>query len=151
MICPLCGFEFDERSPGCQTHCPMGEGCQMVCCPHCGYQGIDANRSIIVGWAQRLWRRARGETPASTPVVAETDGDAVPLSQFPKGRWAEVAFLSPAHASRLQRLSALGIAPGSHVRLQQQHPAYVVQVGSLELALDAEIAGEIFVTPVGGN
>jgi len=148
MKCPLCGFEFDETVRSCQTHCPMGEGCQMVCCPNCGYQGIDTSRSAVISWMRRAWQRLRGED-RKTDYAAKTEAgpDAVPLSRFPKGQWARVAYLAPTHASRLQRLSALGIAPGSRVRLRQRHPAHVVQVGHLELALDAEIAGEIFVMP----
>jgi Fe2+ transport system protein FeoA len=148
MKCPLCGFEFDETARSCQTHCPMGEGCQMVCCPNCGYQGIDTSRSAVVNWMRRAWQRLRGEVQQTdhSPGV-KMKSEAMPLSHFPKGQWARVAYLAPTHTSRLQRLSALGIAPGSRVRLRQRHPAHVVQVGHLELALDAEIAGEIFVTP----
>ncbi len=151
MKCPLCGYEFDETELGCVAECPLSADCQMICCPHCGFQGIDPNRSMVVGWFQRLQQRLRGE---KVPQAQHPTGEklaAVPLSQFPKGRWARVAHLAATRDSRLQRLSALGIAPGSRVRLQQHHPAYVVQVGNLELALDAEIAGEIFVTAEGSK
>ncbi len=146
MKCPLCGYEFDESELGCEAECPLSTDCQMVCCPHCGFQGIDPSSSAVVGWFQRLRKRLRGE---ESPEAQNPPGEkraAVPLSQFPTGHWARVTHLASTRGSRLQRLSALGIAPGSRVRLQQHHPAYVVQVGNLELALDAEIAGEIFVT-----
>jgi len=37
--CGFCGKPFDEdRSlPACR-HCPVGSGCGLVRCPHCGYE-----------------------------------------------------------------------------------------------------------------
>ncbi len=45
-------------------------------------------------------------------------------------------------------LAAIGINPGAELFLHQSKPAYVVRLGETELALDQEIATEIFVKPL---
>lgn len=37
MKCSLCGFEFEEEVIACQG-CILSKGCNMVCCPNCGYK-----------------------------------------------------------------------------------------------------------------
>ncbi len=56
---------------------------------------------------------------------------------------------SPFTASkRFDRLAALGINPGVALNLHQRKPAFVVRLGETELALDPEIADEIYVRPI---
>ena len=71
-----------------------------------------------------------------------------PLSDLAIGRPARVVFITPALYARLDRLQVLGIRPGGLVRLSQNRPAIVVQVGETNVALDREICREIFVRPV---
>ena len=40
----------------------------------------------------------------------------------------------------------LGVVPGATICLQQSRPAAVIRIGETTLALDAEIAGEIYVS-----
>ena len=49
----------------------------------------------------------------------------------------------------MDRLAALGVIPGSEIRLHQRSPAFVIEVGETTIALDPEIAGEIFVKALG--
>ena len=35
--CGLCGHDFDPDGKGCRPACPLARGCQVVCCPACGY------------------------------------------------------------------------------------------------------------------
>ena len=49
---------------------------------------------------------------------------------------------------RMDRLMTLGIQAGGMIRLQQNHPAVVVQVGETSVALDKEICNEIYVLPL---
>jgi len=46
-------------------------------------------------------------------------------------------------------LSSLGVIPGTSVRLKQRHPSYVIQVGETTIALDADLARNIFVRASG--
>lgn len=69
----------------------------------------------------------------------------VPLHRLPIGQDGTVAFIHTTRHAYLQRLSAMGVAPGSLVRLRQTQPTPVIQVGHTELAIDAQAAQEIFV------
>ena len=48
-------------------------------------------------------------------------------------------------ASRLDRLSTLGVTPGIPVTLEQRRPAFVLRVGFTELSIEREVADEILV------
>lgn len=69
----------------------------------------------------------------------------VPLARLPIGERGTVAFIHTTRHAYLQRLSALGLAPGRPIRLRQTRPTLVVQVGETELALDPPAGHEIFV------
>lgn len=70
--------------------------------------------------------------------------------QMETGSQGRILFLVPDQNGRLDRLSALGVIPGNTITLLQKQPSLVVQVDHTEIALDKEIAGEIFVR-VGGR
>jgi len=36
--CQLCGFQFEEGGQTICTSCPLNKGCELICCPNCGYQ-----------------------------------------------------------------------------------------------------------------
>ena len=74
----------------------------------------------------------------------------MPLSEAEIGQEVRIVFIAPSSHARLDRLSVLGITPGSVLRLHQKLPAYVIQVGETDLALDKEIAAEIYVKKAGG-
>jgi DtxR family Mn-dependent transcriptional regulator len=48
------------------------------------------------------------------------------------------------HAS-LDRLSAIGVIPGLELTIHQKRPSIVVQYGETQLALDKDLAENIFV------
>jgi ferrous iron transport protein A len=62
------------------------------------------------------------------------------LSACPLGQQVRVVAIASSDAACLERLSALGLVPGSTIVLKQRHPAYVVRVGGTELALDRKLA-----------
>ena len=51
----------------------------------------------------------------------------------------------PRQPGRLVRLASLGVVPGARVHLQQTWPAVVIRIGETTLALESEVASEIFV------
>ena len=55
--CPLCGVRFAHGKLVCGT-CPLHLGCDIVRCPHCGYQFPRSSR--LIDWARRWFRRAMG-------------------------------------------------------------------------------------------
>ncbi len=70
------------------------------------------------------------------------------LRSFELGAVGRIVFITPKFHDRMDRLAALGVIPGSTIRLHQRSPSYVIEIGETTIALDPEIAGEIFVKPV---
>ncbi len=58
MRCPLCGGRFDEQALACHAACPMAsiQGCRLVCCPHCGYQMVDEQKSGLARFMRQALR-----------------------------------------------------------------------------------------------
>jgi DtxR family Mn-dependent transcriptional regulator len=70
------------------------------------------------------------------------------LPTFALGATGRIVFIAPKFHDRMDRLAALGVIPGSTIRLHQRSPSFVIEVGETTIALDPEIAGEIYVKPV---
>lgn len=70
-----------------------------------------------------------------------------PLSEGAVGADYRIVFIASRSHRRLDRLSALGVVPGTRLRLHQRLPAFVVRVGGTDIALEPEIATDIFVLP----
>lgn len=68
-----------------------------------------------------------------------------PLSEMPVGETCRVVHIRPRHHARLDRLAAYGLVPGSTIHLHQKRPSFVVQIDETDLALDIDIAQDIFV------
>ena len=71
-----------------------------------------------------------------------------PLADLMPGEQAKIVFITPGSHSRLARLSAMGVVPGSVVKLHQKRPSYVIQLGETTIAVDKDITKEIFVKKV---
>ena len=71
-----------------------------------------------------------------------------PLSELGKGRRGKIAYIHTKNHSNLPKLLAMGILPGTPVEVIQTFPSYVFQVGQTQVAVDAEIANEIFVRSI---
>ncbi len=138
--CPLCGYDFDKTGMVCHTSCPLSKHCSIVCCPNCGYQMPDEEQAGLVRMLRRLWTLF--DSPKQ-PV--RNSGGKQPLTALQVGERAEVTDVTSGAANRLAYLSALGLVPGCEVTVHQRSLAYVVQVDETELALDAQIAREIWV------
>lgn len=65
MNCGFCGKPFDEDSsqPACKQ-CPVGSGCGLVRCPHCGYENPGTP-----GWIAFL-KKHLGKKPDPVAAVA---------------------------------------------------------------------------------
>lgn len=61
------------------------------------------------------------------------------------GTSAPIVFIAPKSAGRLNRLATLGVVPGTTVKLLQRKPSVVIQCGETSLAIEADVAGEIYV------
>jgi DtxR family Mn-dependent transcriptional regulator len=70
------------------------------------------------------------------------------LASLPLGAKGKIVFVAPRWADRMDRLAGLGVVPGTEVRLTQRSPSVVIEAGETTLALDPEVAAEIFVKAV---
>lgn len=69
----------------------------------------------------------------------------MPLRELEPGEEGRIVFIAPKEHTRLDRLSSLGVIPGSILKLHQKRPSFVIKIGETELAIDEEIAREIYV------
>ncbi|UCC59045.1 MAG: metal-dependent transcriptional regulator [Candidatus Bathyarchaeum sp.] len=113
---------------------------------HAIRRGIDENVCILLGHPRvcphgkqipkgRCCRR--GSTKADKIVV--------PLSQIEPNREGKIAYIQTKGRGRLQKLMAMGVTPGMPIRVIQRFPSHVFQIGRTQIAVDEEIANEIFV------
>jgi DtxR family Mn-dependent transcriptional regulator len=73
-----------------------------------------------------------------TPLV-------VRLIDFEVGETGRIVYIIPSDPKRLNRLNSIGINAGSTIKLIQRRPSVVVQVEETTVALDPDIAKEIYV------
>jgi DtxR family Mn-dependent transcriptional regulator len=67
------------------------------------------------------------------------------LSELAVGAQGRITFIVASDPSRINKLNSLGIAAGSIVRLVQKTPSFVLSVDETTVAIDPEIAREIYV------
>jgi Fe2+ transport system protein FeoA len=150
MRCGLCGHRFDPVSMACHLACPLGAHCNLICCPNCGFQVVDASKTRLGGWLSRTFRSPGvRRRPDQTPVeaVERPERETVPLSHVLPGREVRIVALREMSGPRISRLGAFGLVPGSRVEVVQRRPAPVVRVGETEIALSVEILERIEVAP----
>ncbi len=68
-----------------------------------------------------------------------------PLLDLEPGSSAQIVFMTPDAQTRLSRLSSLGILPGARITLLQKRPSIVLKVDETTVALESDVAGDIFV------
>jgi DtxR family Mn-dependent transcriptional regulator len=66
------------------------------------------------------------------------------LADFEVGAEGKITFIVSSDPSRISKLNSLGIAAGSTIKLVQKNPSCVLQIDETTVALDPEIAREIF-------
>lgn len=78
-------------------------------------------------------------------TAARIDAPVVSVDRLNVGEEARIAYLSAPHSSRLQKLSAFGLTPGAVISLRQTFPSFVIQCEETQIALEKEIARDIYV------
>ena len=134
LHCPLCGYEFEKQDTPCQRGCPLGKFCKLICCPNCHYEFPEPPHGL--SFVQRWIHRRR------KPAI---DREVLGLHELEEGEHSELVCLNCSQTSRRNALAVYGLTPGSRLILQQKRPTFVVRVGETELALEANIARDIFV------
>jgi Fe2+ transport system protein FeoA len=76
--------------------------------------------------------------------VREVKSLVKPLGDFSPGSHVRIVFITPSVHKRLDLLNSLGVLPGEVVQIHQKRPAFVIRSGATEVAIEEEIANEIF-------
>lgn len=76
-----------------------------------------------------------------TPVV-------VRLTEFEIGSKGKITYIVPSDIVRISKLNSFGLIAGSIIKLIQKSPSFVIQVDETTVALDPEIAKEIYVKKI---
>lgn len=72
----------------------------------------------------------------------------MPLADLEVGGEGRIVFISCRFPVRLDKLGNLGIVPGSIIKVRQKRPSPIIQVGQTTVAVDPEIARDIYVKAV---
>ena len=72
------------------------------------------------------------------------------LADLTPGQTGTIAYLQGTRRDMVQRMLAMGAAPGAPIGLLQTAPSYVFQVGQTQVAVDRETAEDIYVR-IGGR
>lgn len=98
-----------------------------------------------MGQATRASRRGLRAVSGGRSREGKGGAEPVPLTRLRAGQSGRVVHVAPGEPQLMVKLSSLGVLPGAIVELQQRLPAAVVRVGETTIALDGDIAAEIFV------
>lgn len=134
LICDVLGSQVeDSEAAACEYEHVLAEGITNSICTLLGHpRYCPHSRPIPEG---ECCRQAYDDVK---PIVVSCD-------QLRVGESARVAYFCTREHARLLKLSALGISPGTSLRLIQKWPAYVVQCEETEIALEPEVAKNIYV------
>ncbi len=134
LICDVLGSHVDDSEvAACEYEHILAQGITDSICTLLGHpRYCPHNKPIPEG---ECCRQARDELK---PIVVSCD-------QLRVGESARIAYFSTREHSRLLKLSSLGISPGISMKLIQKWPAFVIQCEETEIALEPEVAKNIYV------
>ncbi len=157
ITCMMCGEiyppqQIDTCTARACTSCPINQGCSLVRCPRCGFEGIDPSRSTLVRLFSRWGGYSKGKGPfrwrnRGSGNKIDTDKSQKQLAELPPGSRSFVSGFQP-HLSleNKARLQAYGLTPGQEILVLQQSPVTIVLIEHLELALETEMAKTVIVS-----
>ncbi|MEJ2708161.1 MAG: hypothetical protein P8074_11155 [Anaerolineales bacterium] len=59
FTCTMCGYRFDPSQRTACSGCPVQRGCQLICCPSCGFETVDPSRSTLARLAGLLFSKGK--------------------------------------------------------------------------------------------
>lgn len=142
LTCPLCGHDFEAGGQAACQACPMHKGCNLVCCPACGYQMVDERHSLMGRLAGSVFR-------ARHPRLRRGQQSLTLMDVPPGWRAKVVGFRDGIPPARRAHLQAYGLIPDDWVWVVQHSPVTVIQIDHTELALEESLASEIEVIHIG--
>lgn len=157
ITCTMCGHTFDPvQHRGCAA-CPLKSGCQLACCPNCGYEVVDPNQSVLARTFAKLFgkpSRVKSNTQIMNTKIEDqldlTHGEPVTstglrLTDLSAGSEARILGFAPGISiDRKAQLQAYGVVPGNSLWVRQHKPVTVIQIDHTELAFETDLADSIF-------
>jgi len=115
------------------------------------HKGIDENVCTLLGHPKSCphgrpippGRCCEENARVFAPIVST-------LSNLKPGQGGHVAYLHTADPKRAQMLISMGVVPGASIKLLAGFPSYLFQLGEGQFAVDAILAGEIYVRSESG-
>ncbi len=113
---------------------------------HAIRRGIDENVCILLGHP-RVCPHGKSIPKGRCCRIGSMKADkiVVPLFQMEPNQEGRIAYIHAKGRDRLQKLMAMGVTPGMPIRVIQRFPSHVFEIGQTQIAVDEEIANEIFV------
>lgn len=113
---------------------------------HFLHEGIDDNICILLGHP-KVCPHGKPIPPGDCcrEYSAKAGPVVISLTELDTNQVGEIAYVLTQNSSNLQKLMATGVLPGMDIQLIQKFPSYVFQVGETQIAVDREIAKDIFV------
>ncbi len=69
----------------------------------------------------------------------------IPVTEMQIGQSAKVAYLHSKNDQQLHKIDGLHIRPGATIKLHQNYPTYVIECENMNVAIDEEVANDIYV------
>jgi DtxR family transcriptional regulator, Mn-dependent transcriptional regulator len=69
----------------------------------------------------------------------------VSLDNVKVGDSVKISYINTPSNSRMHKLSHFGIIPGAEISIHQRYPALIVECGNTQLAMEEDVAREVFV------
>ena len=133
MKCTFCGYVFDPAcAPVTCQGCFLKKGCDLIQCPNCRFELVAEPEK---GPGSEKARETAGAGTADEVAITElnVNEDAVVTRLNAPDRWT------------MRKLIAMGVLPGTKIRLVQKFPSYAFQSGYDRFTLDEELASLILV------
>jgi DtxR family Mn-dependent transcriptional regulator len=134
LICDALGAHVDDsEDAACEFEHVLAEGITNSICTLLGHpRYCPHGKPIPVG---ECCRRAQEEL---RPILLSCD-------QLDVGESATISYLCMTEHARMLKLSSLGMTPGNRLKLLQKWPSCVLQCDETEIALEEEVARNIYV------
>jgi DtxR family Mn-dependent transcriptional regulator len=134
LMCDVLGVDVEEtEAAACEFEHLIAEGITNAICTLLGHPHYCPHQRPIP------------EGSCCRPAREQVSSIVVSCDHLRIGEVARIAYLSSQDHPRILKLTALGATPGVELKLLQKWPSYVIQCDETEIALEEEIARNIYV------
>lgn len=131
---------IDEiEEPACKLEHTITEGLEDSICTLLGHPSICPH-----GFEIPPGNCCKNVSKTLEPVIES-------LSDMGSGEEGNIIYIVTKSYPRLQRLSTLGLSPGSKIRILQTFPTFIAQIDETQIALEKSIAKDIYVRKTNGQ